>query len=104
MRSLDDASILDRYIAIKAQISELEEELENLKPRILYALMDEPDEVSEHKGFNFSIQRRKTYAYSDKVKELEQILKEAKTLERNQGIASIEKDKAILILRTAKPS
>ena len=65
--------------------------------------MDEPEEVSEYKGFNFSIQRRKTYAYSDKVKELEQVLKDAKKHERAQGIASIEKDKAILVLKSPRP-
>lgn len=99
MRSLDDAAVLDRYIAIKAQITELEEELEHLKPEILNALMDEPKELAAYKGFNFSIQRRKSYAYSPKVKELEGILKEAKAHEREQGIATIEKQKAILVLK-----
>lgn len=102
MRSLDDASVLDRYIAIKAKISELEEELEELKPEILNALMDEPKELADHKGFSFSIQRRKSYAYSPKVKELEDILKEAKAHERDQGIATIEKQKAILVMKAAR--
>ena len=102
MRSLDDTSVLDRYIDIKAQISELEEELERLKPEILHALMDEPDELADYKGVNFSIQRRKSYSYSEKVQELEGILKEAKAHEREQGIAMIEKQKAILIMKTPK--
>ena len=99
MRSLDDTSVLDRYIAIKAQISELEEELEELKPEILNALMDEPKEVANYKGFNFSLQRRKTYSYSPKVKELESVLKEAKAHERDEGIATIDKHKAILVMK-----
>lgn len=102
MRALNDASVLDRYIAIKAQISELEEELEQLKPEILHALMDEPKEVAGYKGFNFSIQRRKTYTYSPKVQELEDVIKEAKAHERSEGIATIEKQKAILIMKAAK--
>ena len=102
MRSLDDASVLDRYIAIKAQISELEEELEGLKPEILNALMDEPKEVSDYRGFNFSVQRRKSYTYSPKVKELEEILKEAKAHERENGIASIKKQSAILVMKAAR--
>ncbi len=102
LRALENASALDRYIAIKAQISELEEELNALKPEILYALMDEPRESASYKGFDFSIQRRKTYAYSEKVKELEKVLKDAKEYERKEGIAGVEKDQAILVMRTAR--
>lgn len=102
MRSLDDVSVLDRYIAIKTKISELEEELDQLKPQILFALMDEPDELADYKGFNFSIQRRKTYGYSEKVKELEQVLKDARDHERKQGIATVEKDQAILVMKAPR--
>lgn len=102
MRSLDDASVLDRYINIKAQIAELEEELEKLKPEILNALMDEPKEVADYKGFSFTVQRRKTYGYSPKVNELEAIIKEAKAHERENGIASIKKQSAILVMKAAR--
>ena len=102
MRSLDDISVLDRYIRIKAQISELEEELERLKPEILNALMDEPKELTNYRGFNFSIQRRKSYTYSPKVQELESVLKDARAHERENGIATIEKQKAILIMKASK--
>lgn len=102
LRALDDASTLDRYIEIKAKISELQEELETLKGPLLYALMEEPEEKSHYKGFELSLQRRKTYAYSDKVQELEKVLKEAKQAERGNGLAEVVKDQAILVLKTMK--
>ena len=102
LRSLDDASILDRYIAIKARISELQEELETLKGPLLYALMDEPEEKGAYKGFEFSIQRRKSYEYSPAVQDLETELKEMKKTERANGTAEVTKDQAILVMKTKK--
>ena len=102
LRSLDDASMLDRYIEIKAQISELQEELEPLKGPLLYALMDEPDEKGSYMGFELSIQRRKTYEYTPSVKELERRLKEEKDKERKSGTAEVVKHQAVLVLKAAK--
>ena len=102
MRSLNDNSTLDRYISIKAQISELEEELSELKPEILNALMDEPKEQSSYKGFSFSIQRRKTWDYSPKVQELKDVLKEAQKHERVNGIATEKKHSAVLVMKAEK--
>lgn len=103
LRALDDASALDRYIEIKARISELQEELETLKAPLLYALMEEPEEKSHYKGFELSIQRRKTYTYSEKVQELEKVIKDAKKIERANGLAEVVKDQAILVLKTVRP-
>ncbi len=102
LRALDDASILDRYIEIKAKISELREELEELKGPLLYALMDEPEEKGSYRGFDLSIQRRKTYEYSSDVQDMERALKEAKDRERKTGIAEIVKHQAILMLKAQK--
>ncbi len=102
LRSLDDASMLDRYIEIKAQISELQEELEALKGPLLYALMDEPEEKGSYRGFELSIQRRKTYEYTPAVQELEKTLKEEKSRERNTGAAEVVKHQAILVLKSAR--
>ena len=99
LRSLDDASMLDRYIDIKAKISELQDELEELKPYLLDALMEEPNEKSAYRGFEFSIQRRKTYDYSNSVKDLESEIKEMKASERANGTAEISKHQAILVLK-----
>ena len=102
LRALDDASMLDRYIEIKAKISELQEELEELKGPILYALMEEPEEKGTYRGFDLIIQRRKTYEYSPVVKEMEQALKETRDSERKTGIAEIVKHQAILVLKAHK--
>ena len=102
LRALDDKGILDRYIEIKQQISELEEELESLKGPLLDALMEEPETRADYHGFQFKIQFRKTYSYSDKVKELEGILKKAREHEKSAGIAEIVKDKAVLVMTTPK--
>jgi P2-related tail formation protein len=102
LRALDDASVLDRYLEIKAQLAALEEELETLKSPLLFALMDEPGQKALHRGFEISVQRRKTFAYSDKVQELEDVLKEAKAHEREAGLAEVTKDQAILVVRAVK--
>lgn len=102
LRALDDASMLDRYIEIKAQISALQEELEELKGPILFALMEEPEEKGLYRGFDLLIQRRKTYEYSPVVKDIEQALKDAKENERKTGIAEIVKHQAILVLKAHK--
>ena len=102
LRALDDASMLDRYIEIKAKISELQEELEELKGPLLYALMEEPEEKSEYRGFELGIQRRKSYQYTDAVQDLERTLKEAKDHERKSGAAEIVKHQAILVLKSKK--
>ncbi len=94
--------MLDRYIEIKAQISELQEELEQLKGPLLYALMDEPDEKGAYRGFELSIQRRKSYEYTPAVKELERTLKQEKDKERKSGAAEVVKHQAILVLKSAK--
>lgn len=102
LRALDDKGLLDRYIEIKQQLSELEEELESLKGPLLDALMEEPDSRAEYHGFQFKIQYRKTYSYSEKVKELEDILKKAREHEKSSGIAEVVKDKAVLVMTTQK--
>ncbi len=102
LRALDDPSLLDRYIDVKAQIAELQEELEELKGPLLYALMEEPGETAIYSGFELCIQRRKTYEYSSKVQEIEKLLKEAKVHERNTGIAETMKHQAVLVLRPQK--
>ncbi len=104
LRALDDASILDRYIEIKARISELQEELEELKGPLMYALMEEPEQKSYYHGYELSLQRRKTYAYSPEVRDMEESLKERKEMERNTGMAEVIKDQAILMLRAQKPA
>lgn len=103
MRELEDASIMDRYIATKAKISELQEELDEMKGALLYALMEEPEEKFNHKGFEFSIQRRKQWAgYSDNVAYLTDELKALKKHEQKHGPAEMVKDSAVLILKQSK--
>ncbi len=94
--------MLDRYLEIKAQISALEEELEALKAPLLYALMDEPEDRVQHRGFDVVITRRKSYTYSDDVQNLETHLKEVKAHERSTGIAEVTKQQAILVVRPAR--
>ena len=102
LRSLDDASVLDRYIAIKAQIAELQEELDALKAPLLYALMDEPEEKANYKGFQLEIRRQKRYSYPEQIQTMERELKEARDHARKTGLAVVEKDSAILVLRAAR--
>lgn len=98
IRDLDDPKMLDRYIEIKAAISELEEELEEIKPHIQYALMGEDRETYDHMGFSFRLTRRKTYKYSDEIERATKGINDAKAQERADGTAEVIKDQVILQL------
>lgn len=102
MRDLENKNLLDEYLEIKAQMAQLEEDLEAKKAAIIYALMGEPKETYDHHGATFSIQRRKTYQYSDKVAELEEVLKDAKEYEKGKGIATVTKEQAVLVVKVPK--
>lgn len=102
LRALDDQSKLDRYLEIKAQIKQLEEELDGLKDDIFYALQEEPEQKCTHLGCDLSIQYRNIYEYSEQLRIDEQEIKARKKYEESAGIAAIVRQTGYVVVRQAK--
>lgn len=95
--SAEKLSKLDRFLAIKAQLDELEEELENLKPEI-YDLVTDFSGGIGYGGFEFQARERRTYTYSDGVRAAEEDLKKAKKYEEQEGLAALKTSKGYVTL------
>ncbi|MEM1094962.1 MAG: hypothetical protein AAGJ10_10195 [Bacteroidota bacterium] len=89
MRYLDDLTPVDRYLALKAQRAEIDAELDTIKPLLTAALLEEDGEVFDYHGHRFTVQRRKRYAYSERVGELTKQLKAIKKQEERNGTAEL---------------
>ncbi|MEM1093586.1 MAG: hypothetical protein AAGJ10_03200 [Bacteroidota bacterium] len=101
MRYLDDLTPIERYLELKDQRAAIDAELNALKPLITAALMEEDGEQYEFSGFRFSLHRRKSYAYSDHVKALEQQLRALKKQEERNGMAELVKQNAYPVVKAA---
>jgi hypothetical protein len=55
MRYLDDLTPVQRYLALKAEMERLKDDLEELKPLLTAALMEEPEGTFEYAGFRFEL-------------------------------------------------
>lgn len=71
LRALEDQSVLDRYLELKAHATQIEEEMEALKPMLLSAVLDEPEGKGYHCGFALGTQNRRSCEYSERVSALE---------------------------------
>lgn len=99
MRDLDNPEDLTRFLEIKATIKELEEELEPLKDRIIYALMGEDGQKFQHGDNLLSLSYRKTYDW-DSIPEIENLNLNLKFLkEKHKKTVEVKKDQAILTVR-----
>lgn len=102
LRTLDDQSILDRYLELRAEKERIEEELEGIKPEILSAVIDEPEMRGTHNGFEFTVQFRQYWDYSDHVEKLTKELKATKKYEEAHNIATVKKAIGVLYCKAAK--
>ncbi len=85
---------LERYLEICTIIKELEQEKEQLKPNIVTLAADYQQQHGEnlqYKGVTVLASQRKSWEYSNSVKELENKLKQLKKHEQKEGIAKITK-------------
>ena len=89
LRALDTNEPLERYLDLKAQIEQLTEELDAIKPMITAALMDEPEQRTLFRGHEITLGMRKSYAYSEEVQAMEKALRDAKAIERMRGEAEV---------------
>lgn len=102
LRHLDDPTILDRYLELKAQIKAAEEEIDAIKDRIFYALQEEPEAKAVHLGCELSIQYRTQYEYTPETRIKEQELKALKKYEEAAGVAAIVKQTGYVVVRAAR--
>jgi hypothetical protein len=103
MRYLDDLTPVQRYLALKAEMERLQDDMEELKPLLAAALMEEPDGTFEYAGFRFELGSRRTYVYSEAVQELEEELRARKKEEERGGIAELKRYTAFPVVRNLNP-
>ena len=99
LRALDTTEPLERYLTLKAEIRRLTDEMKELEPLILDALMDEPEETCDYLGCRLTVQRRRTYAYSERVERMQEELKALKKLEEANGTAEITRHTGFVVVR-----
>ena len=103
----EDDALIREYLTLKTLVSEAEERLDALKPRLIDMVLDQPDDDGKGPrahayGFEFSLQFRRSYEYSEHVRELTDQLKATKKYEEAHGIAQITKQQAVLMTKTLK--
>lgn len=78
---------LERYAEIKNTIRDLQEEENYLKGLIQTEMQEEGMDKESTEFGTFTLARRVSYTYSDKIKEMEEKLKMKKHTEEEKGIA-----------------
>ena len=99
LRALDTTEPLEQYLTLKAEIRRLTEEMKELEPLILDALMDEPDETCDYLGCRMTVGRRRTYEYSGRVERMKQELRGLKKQEEANGTAKITRHTGFVVVR-----
>ena len=113
MRALEDLTLVDRYLELKALMEEYKEEMDTLKPMLMDALVMEDGEKYQRSGFEFTIQRRKTWEYDEDIqsdidsfnKEIKHFKNEIKELEKHAqhtGKAKVSKFTPVLMVKAQK--
>lgn len=75
------------YATLMEKIGELEKERDDLKKILIRALEDEPGGKKETSYGKFTLAKRLSWLYSDRVKALEDKVKIAKDKEQKKGTA-----------------
>ena len=80
---------LERYVELKQQIDKLEDELEGMKGDVFQFVNAENDKKFENDKFTFKATSRPKYKYSDEYEAKNRELKELKTSEIKDQVATI---------------
>lgn len=77
LRYLDDQTILDRYIELKAKRDEINEELDEIRPQLAAAVSEEDGGEYQYGDNHFSVSTRTTWDFKhiDRIVNLEEELK-----------------------------
>lgn len=89
----EEKDILNSYAELKKEIKFLESKADELNPKVLQIMEDSGvEEISIHDMGKISLGSRRTWKYTNKVKEIDTQLKEQKDYEERVGEATyIEK-------------
>ena len=98
LRALDTTEPLERYLTLKAEIRRLTDEMKELEPLILDALMDEPEETCDYLGCRLTVRRRRTYEYSGRVERMKQELQGLKKQEEANGTATLVRHTGFVVV------
>lgn len=99
----DREELLRRYIALKEQAREIEEQIESLKSSVFAVISDLQDETGEKQvvfeDYVFTVQYRKTFDYPPQIKKMEEELKAAKKEAEASGEAILKSDNGFVVLK-----
>ncbi len=85
----------DEYAILDAQIKEMENKKDELRGLILRDMVEAGEEAIETAVGKFSITRRKTWTYTEKVNELSDKLKATKAKEESTGDATYTEEESL---------
>lgn len=93
--------LFEEYANLKEQEKEIEAKIDELKPKILSEMeAAETDKVETEQG-NFTITKKKTWTFTEKVHAVELQLDSIKDQERADGSATFE-EKPVLMFKAPK--
>jgi len=91
-------NLIDRYVHLKSQLKEIQEELKDLKPRVLESLAESGVVVDDRIG-TVKVAKRTQWRYSDDVTRLQAMIREKKKEEREAGIAVVQEETPYVVVR-----
>ena len=99
LRALESQEPLRRYVEVKELIRALEAELQELQPALFDALTEEPEQRCSFAGYEFTVQSRRTWTYSEAIRRDEEELKARKRYEERAGIAEPAKVTGYVLMK-----
>lgn len=94
----EQGNLIDRYVGLKSRLREIQEELKELKPKVVAALSESGVVVDDRVG-KVRVAKRTQWRYSEDVARLQAMIQEKKREEREQGIAEVRDETAYLVVR-----
>lgn len=92
---------LDRYAELKAQIKDIESEIEELKPGILADMKAAEADKIDHEAGSFVITKKKSWKFSDKVDAMKDAVKNLEADEKADGTATFEETEILMFKEKA---
>lgn len=97
-----NTKLFQKYVSLKNEIAKLLEEENLLKSSIVEEMQNNSLEKIQNDFGKFTIAKRLTYSYSDKVSELEEKVKIAKHKEIEKGVAKVKNTTSYLLFTQDK--
>ncbi|MBN8588000.1 MAG: hypothetical protein J0L94_06710 [Rhodothermia bacterium] len=98
---MENEAAFRRYLALKSQIAQLEQELEVIKSEVFYHVSESGGKVT-FEDFEFIEQYRRTFEYSEVIQQMENDLKMMKKNEEAQGVATLKKMTGFVVAKPLK--